>query len=406
MNVRYSRPVALPAAMSACVLAGLLAASAQAADDAPQESDNEQAETTAEDEAIKVPILVEAQEIAVQPGHVRFDADFIQRLPGGEAHLADVLRANPAVDFGRESDLSRNSAVLRPGEISIHGQPFYQNAFLIDGIDTANDLNPAAATDLWSIPSLTRPNGGSSPQAYYLDTNLIESVEVYDSNVPAEYGGFTGGVVDTELKRYSGENLVSLGYSLRRDEWEQFHVTEDDLTASDYYSARYTPDYRKSSLSLAVLRGVGDLGVSLSASRRLSTFAQRYEKRNAARQEERHLDYEDAIDNVLGRIDTNLGATAVGVSFRHSTRRHDGLTSTTYDGRLKKDHDGNGLTLSLERAVGEGKLELDIGYDRVRDILDSDGNTLPSTSRRRPAPRTTIKMGRSATIGSRNRDCR
>ena len=82
-----------------------------------------------------------------------------------------------------------NSAVLRPAEISIHGQPFYQNAFLIDGMDATNDLNPADAEDIWSTPSLVQPHGGSSPQGYYVDTNLLESIVVYDSNVPAEFGG-------------------------------------------------------------------------------------------------------------------------------------------------------------------------------------------------------------------------
>ena len=333
----------------------------------------EEADQSIEEEAIEVPVVVEATEIEVQPGHVRFDSEFIAAMPGGESSLADVLRANPAVDFGRESDLSMNSAVLRPAEISIHGQPFYQNAFLIDGVDATNDLNPADAEDIWSTPSLVQPHGGSSPQGYYLDTNLLESIVVYDSNVPAEFGGFTGGVIAAEFKRYEGVDLIGLGYSLRRDEWEEFHVTEDDLTAADYYRAAYTPDYRKSHVVLGVLHGIGDVGVALSASRRLSTFSQRYEKRyHFDRQVEQFMEYDDGIDNLAGRIDTNLGATDVGVLFHHSRRRHDGLTSTTYDGRFEQDHDANGITLHIERTVRPGKLELHVGFDRMQDILDSD----------------------------------
>ena len=357
-----------------CLLFGLLnAAPVGAADAETTNAVDEQEESATEEGAIEVPVVVEAREIEVQPGHVRFDAEFMASMPGGEANLADVLRANPAVDFGREGDLSKNSAVQRPAEISIHGQPFYQNAFLIDGIDTGNDLNPADSGDIWSTPSLNRPHGGSSPQSYYVDTSLIESVEVYDSNVPAEYGGFTGGVVAADLKRYDGRNSVSLGYSLRRDEWEEFHVTEDDLSANDYYNAGYTPDYRRSHVRVGIQRGIGDLGLSLSASRRLSTFAQRYDKLfYSGKNEPRELSYEDVIDNVLARLDMDLGRTAVGVGFRHGKRRHDGLTSTIYDGRFKKDHDGAGLTIDIERAVGGGKLEVGIGLDRVRDVLDSE----------------------------------
>lgn len=359
------------AAALAPLFALLIGASASAAEDETAEADDE----TAEDEAIEVPVVVEAAEIEVQPGHVRFDADFIAGMPSNEASLAEVLRANPAVDFSRESDLSANSAVLRPAEISIHGQPFYQNAFLLDGVDTSNDLNPAASDDVFATPKLVQPHGGSSPQGYYIDTNLIDSIEVYDSNVPAEYGGFLGGVVGVQLKRYAGEDLVALAYSLGRDEWEQFHVSEDDLTAADYYRAAYTPDYRKSHVGVGVLRGIGELGLAMSVSRQNSTFGQRYEKRyHIDRREEHRLDYDDTIDNLLGRVDTTVGSTAVGVLFRHARRRHDGLTSTTYDGRFEKDHDGNGVTFELKRPLGKGELEARIGLDRLEDVLDSDSN--------------------------------
>ncbi len=351
----------------------VIAASAGAADEQTTDAGDEPEDSATEAEAIEVPVLVEAAEIEVQPGHVRLDEAFIRRMPGGEANLADLLRVNPAVDFSRDSELSASTAVQRPAEISIHGQPFYQNAFLIDGIDTANDLNPADTGDIWSTPNLVRPHGGSSPQGYYVDTNLIESVEVYDSNVPAEYGGFTGGVVSADLKRYDGENSVSVGYSLRRDEWEEFHVTEDDLLTADYYRAAYTPDYRRSSLVVGVQRGIGDLGLSMSVSRRHSTFAQRYDKfYHFARRETEVLDYDDVIDNVLGRVDTELGGTSVGVSFRHARRAHDGLTSTTYDGRFDKSHAGNGVTLDIERAMAGGRLEVAVGLDRLQDTLDSD----------------------------------
>lgn len=353
----------------------LIAASVGAADEEATDTGDEADQSATEEEAIEVPVLVEATEIEVQPGHVRFDAEFIAAMPGGESNLADLLRVNPAVDFARESALSKNSAVQRPAEISIHGQPFYQNAFLIDGIDTGNDLNPADAEDVWHTPGFFEPLGGGSPQGYYIDTNLVESVEVYDSNIPAEFGGFTGGVVAAETKGFGGENSLTLDYSLRRDEWEEFHVTDDDLRPNDYYNAGYTPDYRRTNLRVGVQRRVGGLGLSVLVSRRQSTFAQRYEERhNYVRREERQLSYDDVIDSAVGRVDTEFGETAVGLSFRHSKRRHDGLTSTTYDGRFKKDHIGNGLTLAFERNLGAGRLETSVGVDRSADTLDSEAS--------------------------------
>lgn len=353
-----------------------LAEEQSASSDADPQADEQQAD----DDALRVPVDVEARPIDPQPGRARYGEETIAAAATGEGHLADLLRLNPAVDFAREGELSANTAVLRPGEISFHGEPFYQNLFLIDGTDTVNDLNPGATTDIWRTPSLVQPHGGSSPQGYYVDVDLLDNVQVYDSNVPAEYGGFTGGVVASELKRYGGEDSFTLRYGLKRDEWESFHVDTDetgepDIGGADYYSALYTPDYFKPTIGIAMQRGIGGVGVTLSASRRRSRFAQEYEKRyHFGRREVQRISYEDQIDNVLGRVADTWGANDVSLSVRFARRRHDGLTSTTYDGAFAKTHDGYGMTAEWARPLADGELELRIGFDRLGDSLDSDRN--------------------------------
>ena len=348
--------------------------------DGQADTHEQQQERQSDDDALRVPVDVEARPIDPQPGHARYDEETIAATPTAEGHLADLLRLNPAVDFAREGDLSANTAVMRPGEISFHGEPFYQNLFLIDGTDTVNDLNPGAASDVWLTPSLVFPHGGSSPQGYYVDVDLLENVQVYDSNVPAEHGGFTGGVVAAELKRYDGEDHFTLRYGLKRDEWESFHVDEDetgepDIGGADYYSARYTPDYFKPTIGLSLSRGIGDVGVTLSASRRRSRFAQQYEKRyHFGRRELQHISYEDVVDNVLGRIVDTWGANDVSLSLRFARRRHDGITATTYDGAFAKTHDGYGVTAQWARPLADGDLQLQIGFDRLGDSLDSDSD--------------------------------
>ena len=371
----------------------LLAAGPTFAEEADSDAENaaeeeQEEEKSASGETPTIPIEVEAKELRVQPGHTKYGEEVLRDMPLGDGHLSDLLRLNPAVDFARESNLSGNSATLRPDEISIHGQPFYQNLFLIDGIDTTNDLNPAAAEDIWANPQIVRPNSGSSPQGYFIDMNLLKSIEVFDSNVPAEHGGFTGGVVAAELKSYEGENRYSLRFGMKRDEWEKFHAIEPSNT-NDYFNAKHTPDYLKRNYGLSMQQALTeDLGLTLSASRRSSSFAQRYEKTISLRGELvscprnppcklsawRELTYEDKIDNVMGRLDTTWRDHKVGLSFRFARRRHDGLTATTYDGAFEKDHDGYGLTGDFDGRVGPGQLELKLGFDNLADELDSDSN--------------------------------
>ena len=125
-----------------------------------QETEGE-AETSEAQAVLQLEVEAPAEET---PGQRIYTAEKIAATPTPEGDLSDLLKTNPAIEFAREADLSAGMASLRPEEISVHGQAFYQNLFLIDGTDTSNDLNPAAAQDTWSTPSLFAPHGGSSPQ--------------------------------------------------------------------------------------------------------------------------------------------------------------------------------------------------------------------------------------------------
>ena len=346
-----------------------------------QESETEEDE----EEALVVPIEVEAPELRVQQGRSEYNAEFIETMPTGQGDLADLLRMNPAVEFSRESDLSGSGGRLRPAEISIHGQLYYQNLFLIDGTDTTSDINPAANSgltpytdgDIFNLSRnrilLDQPLGGGSPQGYYIDVELLERVEVFDSNIPVEYGGFTGGVVSAQVKSYQGEDTFSWHYGLQRDEWEKFHISEEDVRPNERFAGLYTPDYQKTNFGISLQQGLGEnLGLTLGITRRQSRFGQEYE---VSRTDiVRMIEYEDRIDNLMGRLSTRLGNNDVGLSFRYTTREHDGITSTTYAGAYEKDHEGYGLTLDLGRELATGTLDLKLSMDRVGDSLDSESN--------------------------------
>ncbi len=323
-----------------------------------------------ESSALQVETEIEATRIQTKPGETEYTEETINKATTGEGTLADLLKLNPSVDFSRNSDTSAGTATLRPDEISIHGQTFYQNLFLIDGSDTTNDLNPADSSDLFATPSLVAPHGGSSPQGYYLDVDLLDVVQVYDSNIPVEYGGFTGGVVASELKSYKGDNNFSFTYGLQRDEWEEFHVSEDDISTADRYRAVYTPDYEKSNYKLSAQYGITDnIGLTIGITNRVSTFAQQFEDDTDTIN---MIDYDDSIQNIVGKINSRFGSSDLSLSFRSTTRTHDGLTSTNYTGRFEKEHSGIGGTIKYSQPTGWGSLDLTFSLDELSDTLDSE----------------------------------
>ncbi len=320
-------------------------------------------------------ITVTGREIAT--GLQVIDKELIEQLPTGEGNLADLLRTNPAVDFSRNGRGSANSGVMRPDEFSFHGQAHYQNLFMIDGIDTTSDINPASGGDVFSSPSLTSVIGGSSPQGYYLDVDLLEQVEVYDANVPASFGGFTGGVVSAKMKRYDGNDFIDLRYGIQRDEWESFHIDERDQEAfntADSYRAEYTPTYRKDNYTLSAQQGITDnTGLTLGLSRRHSSFLQSY---SDGMDNLHRVYYDDRIDNLHAKLDHRWSERLhTSLSLRHADRSHDGLTSTRYDDMFTKSHDGLGLSGNLEYTLDSGaRFILDMALDRVGDELNSSSN--------------------------------
>ncbi|MBA4502940.1 TonB-dependent receptor plug domain-containing protein [Marinobacterium marinum] len=298
------------------------------------------------------------------------DHALIEQLPTGAGNLADLLRINPAVDFSRKGRGSTNSGVMRPEEFSFHGQAYYQNLFMIDGIGVNNDINPASGNSDYGTPGLTKTDSGSSPQGYYLDVGLLEQIEVYDSNVPAGFGGFTGGVVNARMKRYDGHDFVDLRYGLQRDEWESFHVDPRDLDKfqnAGSYNAKFTPIYHKDSYHFSAQQGLTERsGMTLGMSRRTSDFRQ-------TEPDGDQIDFNDRIDNLHARLDTHWNQQLEsGFSLRYSERHHDGITSPLYDAPYVQDHRGIGLGGNIKyRLPGGHTFSMDAGLDRMQDDIDS-----------------------------------
>lgn len=122
-------------------------------------------------------------------GSREVDREQIERMPAGNGDITSLLRTNPAVQFDNSQLSSKTPGEISPANISINGQPHWQNLFTLDGMGMNNDLDPGnTANNASELPGRS--------QGLAVDTDLLESITVHDSNVPASFGGFNGGVVD------------------------------------------------------------------------------------------------------------------------------------------------------------------------------------------------------------------
>jgi hypothetical protein len=128
--------------------------------------------------------------------HTNISSDLLTLMPIYSSTSTGLLNAAPGI----------NSS-------SAYGaQASYGNALLMDGVDTRD------------------PQGGSAWT--FFNQNLIEEIQIGGLGAPAEYGGFTGGIINTVTK--SGGNAFSGLFSMRytNDSLASNNISQEILDAN------------------------------------------------------------------------------------------------------------------------------------------------------------------------------
>jgi len=157
------------------------------------------------------------------------DKELIEKLPGTNGNVTELLKNIPGVQLSESLDNSRTGGEIRPPEISIAGGRTADNNFIIDGGTNNSVLDP----DFTSYHN-TENIPGHSQRIFLLD-HLVEEVTVYRSNIPARYGSFTGGVVDVKTTDPDTEFGGEIGYRRTRSHWGQIYINPED--EEDFYNS-------------------------------------------------------------------------------------------------------------------------------------------------------------------------
>ena len=131
----------------------------------------------------------------------------------GNGNLNDVLGIIPGVQYSEDSFSAEQISNIKPAEVSISGAQGYQSGYLIDGVSNNSRLSTGNAI---ADQNLLQDVSGHS-QASFINVDLLESIEVYDSNIPAKYGQFSGGLVEANTRKAGGKPSWSLSYRQTSD---------------------------------------------------------------------------------------------------------------------------------------------------------------------------------------------
>lgn len=137
----------------------------------------------------------------------KVDRRMLESAPSGNGDIVSALKVLPNVQSNSASSTSKTPGEISPANLSISGGLPYQNNFLLDGFEINNDIDPAGSS------SNTQPRQRSAlSQGLNVDTSLLESIQVLDSNVSAAYGRFSGGVVEANIRKPRTDKGITKGW--------------------------------------------------------------------------------------------------------------------------------------------------------------------------------------------------
>ncbi len=168
--------------------------------------------------------------------------NLLDSSPSGNGDITSILKMLPNVQFDNAQSRSSTQGEIDPANISISGGLFYQNNFQLDGFNMNNDLDPAGGTT--NGPDAIK--SGRS-QGLNIDTSLLDSIVVLDSNISASYGGFSGGVVEANVRNARTDGWhANISYQHTADYFTQYHI--DESAETNFYTSsdeNYQPKFHK-----------------------------------------------------------------------------------------------------------------------------------------------------------------
>ena len=308
----------------------------------------------------------------------RYTREDMDALATGNRDLTSLIADHAAVRTNPTVAGGGNRGSLAPEAFSMHGESPYQNQFLVDGMGATNAISPHndnANLQVGNVPGFS--------QAYNMDTDLLDAVEVYDSRVPVEFGHFTGGVVDARIKTPTGANRLAVKRSFNSSNLTQQTMPEKAQEAWQAGEPGYSAQWKKHFSSIqADVRMTQDTAALLSFSRRESEI-QRTSKvldrgagiANGNTTRLTTADQDDQVDNLFAKFHTHWGqGLETNLTLKYADRQEDLVDNFYADTAWTNRQKAYGLGLDAIQKLDKGKLTFKLGWDQLDALRVSDSN--------------------------------
>ncbi|MET4733162.1 hypothetical protein ABIE64_001883 [Thalassospira sp. MBR-102] len=349
---------------------------------------------SSDEEIVTAPVSVSANRTTIfqlgtgaASGSTVYGEEMIGAVVQGDSDPNKIFRANPNVQFQASSAnsttqnrLSESGATsvkeqdLRPAGMSISGGRVDQNNIMIDGVGinsyfAAEGLGNDPANMPSDDTNLPNPNlvYGVHPQSVYIDSNILEQAEIFDSNVSAKYGGFQGGVVNYTIKNPSEKPEFSASINRGGSNWTDYHLKSRDEADSDAREPKFERLSYGGSASTPLNENWGML---VSVSRRTAETTRAADADYLLMED---VTTETVADNVLAKLryenDDGLGLTFQTV---YAPYAQEWASSRRYDSSMDIKGDGLNSYVGLDTPLSwKGYGFSDVNFDTKLSINSS-----------------------------------
>lgn len=284
--------------------------------------------------------------------------------------IAEILKQHPNIQFDKSHRSAGRQGELSAEDFSINGALFYDNKILLNNVNTANVINPAgnkgnpSATD--SLPATS--------QDVTINTDLICSLEVLDSNISAKYGDFVGGVIKANTCRPTsavGEIHGAISYDYTSSDWVKFNpVSQSEVDNFDgNTNVNYQKEFKKQGASITLYGNPSkNLGVQLSASHRWSDI---YLKSRLA--DSRPYNQNRQADNIMLGLHYDINDdNEVQLNLSHANTGGIYYQNNVLGSRMDIATQVSALDLSFEHALRQAVLTHGLVYNQKSQTRTTD----------------------------------
>lgn len=323
------------------------------------------------DDVVQLPQTVVLGQVEPS-GLMVLDRNMLASMPAGNGDLTSALKIHPNVQFDNAQLSSKTPGEIAPANISINGAHFYQNAFVVDGIGFNNDIDPAHDNT-----ALLDSAPGRS-QGLALDIDLLENIQVYDSNVPVSFGGFTGGVVEANTRAPSKAFSGKVSIQTSRDSWTRYHIDKRDReNFENSGNANMQPKFTKWTRRANLEGHVTDnFGLMASVSQKRSTIPLSfYSANNVAQMGYQEEKQKRKIDNYFLKSVWSINDRLVlESSVTHAPEVNYYFASNIMNSGVNLKSGGQQYAMKLKWDADWARVEQNLAYSVLEQSRDSDND--------------------------------